>query len=34
VSKETASDPMLDIQVAEQQGREALDSNVMPLFRN
>ncbi len=33
VSKEVASDPMLDIQTAEQD-RESVENKVLPLFRN
>lgn len=33
VSKEVASDPMLDIQIADHD-KEILDSKVLPLFRN
>ena len=33
VSKEVASDPMLDIQTADQV-RESLENKVLPLFRN
>jgi FlaA1/EpsC-like NDP-sugar epimerase len=33
VSKEVASDPMLDLQIAEQE-KEALNGKVLPLFRN
>ncbi len=34
VSKETASDPMLDLQTAEHEDQDALDNKVLPLFRN
>jgi FlaA1/EpsC-like NDP-sugar epimerase len=34
VSKEVATDPMLDIQAAEQVIRESMENKVRPLFRN